>query len=152
MRSRTAAAAGLVLALGTAVSAGTALAASSSYTSGPLTATFSARTTRPNCKQFDPVTVTARWRGRPTNATAYYQFLYNGQVVNTQQVFNHTRKNPHNTLYHFYGSFYDSTFGPFGALSVGNRLLVRAVVQVGRYRAYPGLYITPVYTRGCPPR
>jgi hypothetical protein len=152
MQARGAVLTGLVMVLGLAFCVSAALAASSSYSSGPLTATFSASTTRPNCKQFDPVTVTARWRGKPTNATAYYQFLHNGQVVATYQVFSGTRKNPRNRLYHFYSSFYDSTFGPFGALSVGYRLYVRAVVQVGRYRAYPGLYITTVNARGCPAR
>jgi len=150
MRARTAIATGLGLTLGLVVLVGAALAASNTYRSGPVTATFSIKTTRPNCKQFDPVTVTVRYNGKLTNAAAYYQFLYNGQVVNTQQVFNGTRRNPRNVLYHFYGSFYDSTFGPFGALSVGHRILARAVVEVGRYRAYPGLYVTPVNARGCP--
>jgi hypothetical protein len=139
-----------VLTLGLAVFAGAAVAASGSYTSGPLTATFSANGTHPNCKQIWPVTITARWHGKPTNATAYYQFLYSGQLVATVQVFSATRKNPHNHLWHFYGSVYDNTFGPFGALSVGWRLDVRAVVQVGRYTAYPGLYVTVVNARGCP--
>jgi hypothetical protein len=139
----------LALIAGLAVFASSALAASGSYRSGPLTATFSASTTRPNCKQLWPVTVTARYNGRSTNATAYYQFLYNGQVVGTYQVFGGTRRNPHSRLYHFYGSFYDNTFGPFGALAVGQRLEVRAVVKVGRYAAYPGLYVNVVNTRGC---
>jgi hypothetical protein len=152
MRTRTAIATAVVVTQGLGVVVSAAVAAQSSSTSGPVTAWFSARGTHPNCKQLWPVTVTVHYRGRPTNATAYYQFLYNGQVVAKVQVFSATRKNPHNRLYHFRGSFYDNTFGPFGALSVGKRILVRAVVQVGRYTVYPGLYVTVVNARGCPAR
>jgi hypothetical protein len=151
MRTRAAIAATLVLALGLFI-VGSASGALGSYTNGPVTAWFSAKTTHPNCKQLWPVTVTVHYRGRPTHATAYYQFLNNGQVVGRVQVFGGTRKNPHNRLYHFYDSFYDNTFGPFGALAVGHRLDVRAVVQVGRYTVYPGLYVTVVNARGCPAR
>jgi hypothetical protein len=150
MRARLIIAAILATAVGLAAAAGIANAATGSYTSGPLTATFSASTTHPNCKQLWPVSVTVRYRGKPASATAYYQFLYNGQVVSTQQVFAATKYNPHNRLYHFRGSFYDYSFGPFGALAVGHVLDVRAVVQVGRYTAYPGLYVSVVKTRGCP--
>jgi hypothetical protein len=67
-------------------------------------------------------------------------------------VFNGTARNPHNRLYYFYSSFYDNTFGPFGALSVGHRLEVRAVVKAYGHTAYPGLYVTVTNTRGCPAR
>jgi hypothetical protein len=133
-----------------ALLAGVAVAATGSYSSGPLTATFSASTTRPNCKQLWPVTITARYHGRSTNATAYYQFLYNGRVVSTKQVFGGTKRNPHSRLYHFRGSVDDTTFGPFGALAVGHQLDVRAVVQADGRTAYPGLYVNVVNARGCP--
>jgi hypothetical protein len=152
MRTRAAIATTLVLVLGFGALASSASAALGSSRSGPVTAWFSAKGTHPNCKQLWPVGVTVHYRGRPANATAYYQFLYGGQVVATVQVFAGTPKNRHNRLYHFYGSFYDNTFGPFGAAAVGHRLYVRAVVQVGRYKVYPGLYVTVVNTRGCPAR
>jgi hypothetical protein len=150
MRLRVATALAGTLLGGLALFSAAALAATGTYKSGPLTATFSASGTRPNCKQLWPVTITARYNGRPTNATAYYQFLYRGQVVSTVQVFGGTKKNPHSHLYHFYSKVYDNTFGPFGSLSVGYKIDVRAVVQVGRYKAYPGLYVTVTSTRGCP--
>jgi hypothetical protein len=124
-------------------------AATGSYSDGPLTATFSASTVHPNCKQLWPVTVTAKWHGHPAHATAFYQFLYNGTLVSTQNPWAHTRRNPHNRPWRFYGSFYDTTFGPFGALAVGQTLDVRAVVQAGGYTAYPGLYVTVRNARGC---
>lgn len=130
--------------------AAVASASTSSYTSGPLTASFSAGTHYPNCKQYWPVTVTARWDGKATHAVAWYQFLYNGRVVNTQYPFGGKRENPHYQKYHFYSSFTDPTFGPFGALSVGHKLTVRAVVQDGRYTAYPSDWVDVVNTSGCP--
>jgi hypothetical protein len=123
-----------------------------SYRDGPLTATFSVSTNHPNCKQLWPVTVTASYNGKPARATAYYQFLYNNQLVGTQYPFSSTRRNPHNHKWSFYGSFYDNTFGPFGARAVGYTLYVRAVVQVGRYTAYPGdKSVRVVKTSGCRP-
>jgi hypothetical protein len=131
---------------------GVANAATGSYSDGPLTATFSASTRHPNCKQYWPVTVTAKYHGHPAHATAFYQFLYNGSLVSTQNPWAHTRRNPHNRPWRFYGSYTDNTFGPFGALAVGQTLDVRAVVQVGSYTAYPGLYVTTRNARGCSAR
>lgn len=133
------------------VCAATALASgpTPSYRDGPLTATFSAPTHNPNCKQKWPVTVTARYHGKPARATAFYQFLYNGRVVSKQYPFAHTRKNRHNRLFHFDGRFTDNTFGPFGALAVGQPIIVRAVVQVGRYTAYPGYNVRVKRVKGC---
>ena len=128
---------------------GVANAAAGSYSDGPLTATFSASTLHPNCRL--PV-ATATYHGRSAHATAFYQFLYNGSLVSTQNPWAHTRRNPHNRPWHFYGSYTDNTFGPFGALAVGETLNVRAVVQVGRYTAYPGLYVTVRNARGCSAR
>jgi hypothetical protein len=125
-------------------------ASTSTYRNGPLTATFSARTHTPNCKQKWPVTVTAKLHGKPAHATAFYQFLFAGQVESTQYPFGGTRKNPHNRPWHFYGSFIDTTFGPFGAAAVGLPLTVRAVVKVPHYTAYPAFPVRVVSVPGCP--
>jgi hypothetical protein len=126
-----------------------ASASTSSYRDGPLTATFTAGTHHPNCKQFWPVTVTARYHGRPAHATAVYQFLDGGSVVGHVYPFSDTSRNRHNRLYHFYSRFTDRAFGPFGALAVGTRLTVRAVVKAGRYTAYPSYWVKVVHVRGC---
>ncbi len=128
---------------------GAASAATSAYRDGPLTATFSAGTHHPNCKQKWPVTVTARFHGRPAHATAFYQFLHGGAVVGKQYPYADTRRNPHKRLWHFYNRFTDNTFGPFGALAVGAPLTVRAVVKVGRYTAYPSYSVKVVNAHGC---
>jgi hypothetical protein len=138
------AAAGLIL-------AGAANASTTSYKSGPLTATFTAGTHHPNCKQYWPVTVTARYQGKLAHATAYYQFLYGGQVVGTVNPYSGTPRNPHNRIWHFYGGFTDDMFGPFGARAVGHPLTVRAVVQVSHYTAYPSYAVTVVSVPGCKP-
>jgi hypothetical protein len=123
------------------------------YSVEGLTATFSAPTHTPNCKQLWPVRVTATFHGKRAHAVAYYQFLSNGSLVATVNPFSHTRRNPGNGHpYHFYGSFYDNTFGPFGALAVGHTLDVRAVVQVAGIRAYPGTWVRVRHVRGCPPK
>lgn len=132
------------------VTAGVASASTSSYSDGPLTATFTAGTHHPNCKQGWPVTVTARYHGNAAHATAFYQFLSGGQLVDTQYPFSATPRNPHNHLWAFFGSFTDNTFGPFGALAVGHPLTVRAVVQVSRYTAYPSYSVDVVSASGCP--
>jgi hypothetical protein len=143
-----------VIPLATAVAAlgaaGVASAATGSYSDGPLTATFSASTRHPNCKQRWPVTVTATFHGHAARGTAFYQFLYNGSLVSTQYPYAHTPKNRRNRIWHFDGSFTDNGFGPFGALSVGHTINVRAVISVGGYTAYPGLYINVRHTGGCP--
>jgi hypothetical protein len=132
------------------VAAGSASALTSSYSDGPLTATFTAATHHPSCKQNWPVKVTVRYHGQPAHASAIYQFLVGGQLVNTQYPLGGTPKNPHYHVYHFYGSFYDYKFGPFGALAEGHTIDVRAVVSVGRYTAYPGTWVRVVKAKGCP--
>ena len=104
----------------------------------------------PNCKQRWPITVTARYDGKPAHATAFYQFLSGGQLVGTQYPFSDTPRNRHNQIWRFYGSFTDDTFGPFGALAVDHPLTVRAVVKVSRYTAYPSYFIRVVNAHGCP--
>jgi hypothetical protein len=127
-----------------------ASASTASYKDGPLTATFTAGTHHPSCKQKWPVSVTASLDGKPAHATAFYQFMYNGQVVAKRYPYAATPRNRQNRIWHFFGHFTDNTFGPFGALSVGQPLTVRAVVQAGRYTAYPSYSVTVVRTRGCP--
>ena len=134
------------------VCAGAVSASANTYRDGPLVATFSGPTHHPNCKQKWPVTVTAKFHGKRAHATAYYQFLLNGNPIPShprQVPFSSTRKNPHHRLWHFYGRFYDYTFGPFGALAVGHKLTVRAVVQDGRYTAYPSYWVKVVTVPGC---
>lgn len=126
--------------------------AGGSYRDGPLSATFSAPTNYPNCKQMWPVTVTARWNGHPAHASAFYRFLYNGRPVGSRQYpFGGTRRNPHYHVYSFYGGFYDNTFGPFGALAEGHKIVVQAVVSDGRYTAYPGTWVVVQKASGCTP-
>ena len=139
----------LVVAVTALAAAGAAYAGTGTYRDGPLTATFTAGTHSPNCKQKWPVTVTARFRGRPAHATAFYQFLGPGGVVVRQYPFANTRRNPHIRIWRFYGRFTDNTFGPFGALAVGYPLTVRAVVSVGRYTAYPSYSVRVVKASGC---
>ena len=117
--------------------------------SGPLTASFTAPTHTPNCKQKWPVTVAATWSGHPAHASAYYQFVFQGQVVSTQYPYGNTSKNPHGHVWSFYKSFYDNTFGPFGSNAVGQTLVVRAVVRDGKYAAYPSLWVKVQNASGC---
>lgn len=131
--------------------AAAAAASASTSRNGPLTATFTAPTHHPTCKQKWPVTVTAHYNGKPAHATAYYQFFSGGDKVGTQYPFGGTSKNPHYHIWHFYGSFTDTTFGPFGALAAGHPLTVRAVVQDGRYTAYPSYSVDVVLVHGCKP-
>ncbi|MGO9961534.1 MAG: hypothetical protein ACLP50_37110 [Solirubrobacteraceae bacterium] len=140
----------LVVTVAALAAGGVASASTSSYSDGPLTATFTAGTHRPNCKQGWPVTVTARYHGKLAHATALYQFLSGGQLVDTQYPFGGTSRNAHDHLWAFYGSFTDNTFGPFGALAVGHPLTVRAVVKVSRYTAYPSYSVDVVSVSGCP--
>ena len=123
-----------------------------SYRDGPLSATFSVPTHYPNCKQKWPVTVTARWNGHSAHASAFYRFLYNGTPVGGRQYpFGGTPRNPHYHVYVFYSGFYDNTFGPFGALAVGHKIVVQAVISDGRYTAYPGTWVVVQKVSGCTP-
>jgi len=72
------------------------------------------------------IKVTARTRsGRPLRATAYYQFLYGGQVVSTQYPSPHAP--PRHSPYPFKGSFKDPIVWP--ARAVGYRLVFRVVIH-----------------------
>ncbi len=69
-----------------------------------------------------------RDNGRPLHASAYYQFLFNGQVVATRYP---TPNNPHRghrqKPWKFRGSYRDLIFWPKAA--VGNPLVFRVVVH-----------------------
>lgn len=70
-----------------------------------------------------PIRVTARTKsGKPVHATAYYQFLYGGQVVATRYPFKRS------TPYAFKGTYRDRTV-TWPARAVGYRLTFRVVVE-----------------------
>jgi hypothetical protein len=70
-----------------------------------------------------PIRVTARTKsGKAVHATAYYQFLYGGQVVATRYPFKRS------TPYAFKGSYRDRTV-TWPARAVGYRLTFRVVVE-----------------------
>jgi hypothetical protein len=72
------------------------------------------------------ITVTARTRsGRALRATAFYEFLFNGQVVSTQYPDPHGP--PHQSPWTFTGSFSDAVVWP--RRSVGVPLTFRVVVR-----------------------
>jgi hypothetical protein len=83
-----------------------------------------------------PITVSARTRsGRPLRATAYYQFLYGGQVVSTQYPSPHSRPGQcpggdscRHSPYPFRGRYRDRTI-VWPARAVGYRLVFRVVVH-----------------------
>lgn len=150
---------GLAIALSVAtLGAGAAVANAATVSSkdGPLTASFTATTHDPSCRQKWPVMIKATYQGKPAHATAYYQFLLNGTVVNTQYPFSDTKKNPdtkahpNGVPYHFVGSYTDNTFGPFGALAAGQTLTIRAVIHEGRYTADPSFTANIIKVSGCP--
>jgi hypothetical protein len=74
-----------------------------------------------------------RKNGRPMHASAYYQFLFNGNVVRTCAARPHARnhrKCPHGHPYRFFGSYRDTLIFPKRA--VGVPLTFRVVVH-GRH-------------------
>lgn len=72
-----------------------------------------------------PIKVTAEKRGRAIKASAFYQFLYNGQVVSTQYPSPHGP--PRHKPYKFKGSYKDPILWPKRA--VGFKLTFRVVVR-----------------------
>jgi hypothetical protein len=131
--------------------ASVAVAGQTTQRSGPLTATMYAGTHYPNCKELWPVKVKATYNGSPANASAYYRFLVGGSVVGRVNVFYGTRRNRHNRLYHFVGSFYDNTFGPFGANADGQTIVVEVVVSENGHTVYPYYTVHVQKTQGCKP-
>jgi hypothetical protein len=113
------------------------LALAASASAAPFVATFHAPNHSPKAGKKWPVTVTARTNsGRKLHATAYYQFLYNGQVVCTQypdpgHPNNSTRCKPgrRHSPYPFFGRLYDPTF-IWPRTAIGAPLTLRTVVTV----------------------
>ena len=97
-----------------------AAAATTSQSSGPLKATFTASTHSPKINQKMPITVTATLNGKPAHATAVYQFLFGGAVVNTQYPYG-------NKHFSFTGHYRDNLVFP--AESVGEPLTLRVVIK-----------------------
>jgi hypothetical protein len=72
-----------------------------------------------------PIKVTAKASGRPVKATAFYRFLYQGQVVSTQYPSPHAP--PADSPYHFKGSYRDPIRWPKRA--IGYPLTFQVVVH-----------------------
>lgn len=72
-----------------------------------------------------PIKVTAEKSGRPIKASAFYQFVFNGQVVSTQYPSPHGP--PRDSPYKFKGSYSDPILWPKRA--VGYKLTFRVVVR-----------------------
>jgi hypothetical protein len=110
----------------------------STASAASFVATISAPTHHPKANRLWPVTVTARTRsGRPLHATATYQFVFQGQVVQTR--YPSPNANPSSacskagTCRHspwpFYGRMRDGTFA-WPARAAGIPLTLRVVVTV----------------------
>lgn len=77
------------------------------------------------------ITVSARSpSGRAMRASAYYQFLYNGQVVSKQYPNPHSLRHAPRRPYSFTGRYRDSILWP--KRSIGIPLTFRVVIRVGR--------------------
>lgn len=89
-------------------------------TSGPLTATLAPSTHTPKINKNWPITVTATVKGKPAHATAAYEFLFAGMVVQTEYPYNKKH-------FSFTGHFSDNLVFP--AASVGQPLTLRVVIK-----------------------
>jgi hypothetical protein len=72
-----------------------------------------------------PINVTAEKHGRPIKAKAFYQFVYNGQIVATRYPSPHGPTTDH--PYSFRGSYRDPVIWPKRA--IGIKLTFRVVVK-----------------------
>jgi len=99
---------------------------------------LSAPTHHPKANRFWPVTVTAKTRsGKPLHATATYQFVYQGQVVQTR--YPSPNANPRSACskagtcrrspWPFFGRMRDATFS-WPARAAGIPLTLRVLVRV----------------------
>jgi hypothetical protein len=88
--------------------------------SGPLKATLAPSTHTPVINKNWPITVTATLNGKPAHATAVYQFLFAGALVQTE----YPRFDKH---FSFTGHFSDNLVFP--AESVGEPLTLRVVIK-----------------------
>jgi len=108
------------LCLGAGVSAGGAASLPLvKASSGPLSATLQPSTHTPKVNVKWPITVTATLSGKPAHATAFYEFLFGGQVVSTQYVTN-------NKHFSFTGHYSDKLLFP--PQSAGEPLTLSVVI------------------------
>jgi hypothetical protein len=120
----------IVALLAAAALSGTASAAADTVhaSSGGLAATLRAGTHHPAANAAWWVSVTATLNGRPVQgAHAYYQFVYQGQVVSTSYV-------KYNRKFTFNGHFSDPL--TFPARSEGIALVVRVAITAGGRSVY----------------
>jgi hypothetical protein len=113
----------VVVTLGASVLTATGADASSPLvkgSSGPLSATLLPSTHNPKVNVKWPITVTATLSGKPAHATAFYEFLFGGNVVSTQYVSN-------NKHFSFTGHYSDKLLFPPD--SVGEPLTLRVVIR-----------------------
>ena len=114
------------------------LAPATAASAASFAATLSAPTHHPKANRFWPVTVTAKTHsGKPLHATATYQFVYQGQVVQTR--YPSPNANPtsacskagtcRHSPWPFYGRMRDGSF-VWPARAVGIPLTLRVVVTV----------------------
>jgi hypothetical protein len=120
------------------------LVGAASASAAPFVAHFHAPDHSPKAGKKWPVTVTAKSKsGKKLHATAYYLFLFNGQVVCKQypdpgHPNNATRckQGRRHSPYPFYGRMYDPTF-IWPRTAIGAPLTLRTVVAVkGLGRVY----------------
>ena len=107
-------------AVAVAAAAAAAAAPTVKQTSGPLSATLAPSTHTPQINKNWPITVTATLAGKPAHATAAYEFVFGGFVVQTE----YPRSNKH---FSFTGRFSDNLVFP--KASVGQPLTLRVVVK-----------------------
>jgi hypothetical protein len=118
---------GLVIGLLTA--AAIALGAPSAVAAAPFVAKLKAPSTSPKVNKNWTITVSARTRGgNALKATAFYQFLFNNQVVSTQYPSPGKKAGSSSKPYVFTGSYKDPL--RFPARAVGIPLTLRVVVRV----------------------
>lgn len=103
-------------------------------TSGPLTATLAPSTHTPTINKNWPITVTATLSTKPAHATAAYEFLFGGIVVNTQ----YPKYNKH---FSFTGHFSDNLVFP--KASVGQPLTLRVVIKASGHTVNLNWAVTP---------
>ena len=121
----------------TATAVATAVAAAAPtvrQTSGPLTATLAPSTHTPQINKNWPITVTATLSGKPAHATAAYEFVVAGFVVQTV----YPRSNKH---FSFTGHFSDNLVFP--KASVGQPLTLRVVIKASGHTVNLNWAVTP---------
>ena len=111
------------LAAGAGAIGATSIAAAAAVikgSSGPLVATLTPSTHTPKINTLMPITVTATLNGKPARASAVYEFLFAGAVVNTQYPYS-------NKHFSFTGHYSDNLVFPLA--SVGQPLTLRVVIK-----------------------